>query len=190
MPDSKYVKRMFAVDLTTLCLAHSVDVPPVLTKCIGELNKRGLDAEGIYRVSGSHEQIDRLRKQIDAAAASVDLAAVEDIHTVAGLLKLYLRLLPQQLVPYAVFRSLLAAYNSTRVTRERVLRCRFVHRRTVATRRVHARFSPPFRQALNEMADANMLTLRALMAHLRLVVEHSNANRMTAENVCKCKCDS
>jgi hypothetical protein len=115
---------MFAVDLTTLCLAYNVFVPPVITKCIQEVNRRGLQVEGIYRVSGSHEQMDRLRKQFDASTA-VDLSQVEDIHTVAGLLKLYLRLLPQQLVPYSIFQQLLQAYNSTKVTREKVLRCRW-----------------------------------------------------------------
>lgn len=74
-PDSKYVKRMFAVDLTTLCMAHSVWVPPVLTQCIDEVERRGLLMEGIYRVSGSHEQMDRLRRQFDIAA-NVDLSQV------------------------------------------------------------------------------------------------------------------
>lgn len=43
---------MFGIDLVTLCLAHGVDVPPVLTLCIDEVNRRGLRVEGIYRVSG------------------------------------------------------------------------------------------------------------------------------------------
>lgn len=114
---------MFAVDLMTLCMAHSVNVPPVVTKCVAEVERRGLDVEGIYRVSGSHDQMDKLRRQFDASP-NVDLAAVEDIHTVAGLLKLYLRLLPQQLVPFNVFSALLNAFNSTRSTREKTLRCR------------------------------------------------------------------
>lgn len=37
-PEARYVKRMFAVDLTTLCLAHSTPIPPVVTKCIYEVN--------------------------------------------------------------------------------------------------------------------------------------------------------
>lgn len=41
---------MFAVDISTLCMAHSVSVPPVVTSCIAEVEKRGLDVEGIYRV--------------------------------------------------------------------------------------------------------------------------------------------
>uniref|UniRef100_A0A0K0DL82 SH2 domain-containing protein n=1 Tax=Angiostrongylus cantonensis TaxID=6313 RepID=A0A0K0DL82_ANGCA len=37
-PEARYVKRMFAVDLTTLCLAHSTPIPPVVTKCIQEVS--------------------------------------------------------------------------------------------------------------------------------------------------------
>lgn len=118
-PEAKYIKRMFAVDLTTLCMAHSVNVPPVLVKCIEEVEKRGLDQEGIYRVSGSHEQMERLRRQFDMGN-NVELSNVEDIHTVCGLLKLYLRLLPQQLVPYSVFKNLLHAFSLSTDHRERI----------------------------------------------------------------------
>lgn len=160
-PDCKYVKRMFAVDLMTLCMAHSVLVPPVVTKCVAEVEKRGLDVEGIYRVSGSHDQMDKLRRQFDASP-NVDLNAVEDIHTVAGLLKLYLRLLPQQLVPFNVFSNLLNAFNSTRSTREKTLRCR---------------------QALESMTTANLNTLRAILDHLREVSNHAEYNKMSKENL-------
>ena len=122
-PEAKYVKRMFAVDLSTLCMAHSVNVPPVLVKCIEEVERRGIMQEGIYRVSGSHEQMEKLRRQFDLGV-NVDLSSVEDIHTVCGLLKLYLRLLPQQLVPYPVFRSLLQGFSTTSDPNEKVKRCR------------------------------------------------------------------
>lgn len=41
---------MFAVDISTLCMAHDVDIPPVVSACITEVERRGLHAEGIYRV--------------------------------------------------------------------------------------------------------------------------------------------
>ncbi|KAI6176725.1 SH2 motif and Protein kinase C and RhoGAP domain containing protein [Aphelenchoides bicaudatus] len=160
-PNSKYVKRMFGIDLITLCMAHNVEVPPVLTLCIDEINRRGLHMEGIYRVSGSHDQMDKLRKQFDACHP-VNLEQ-EDIHNVCGLLKLYLRLLPQQLVPFMVFQNLLKAYNSSRNTREKTLRCQ---------------------QALDELHEYNLYTLQVLLDHLRLVAEHSNYNKMTTENIC------
>uniref|UniRef100_A0A7E4UUA6 SH2 domain protein n=1 Tax=Panagrellus redivivus TaxID=6233 RepID=A0A7E4UUA6_PANRE len=161
-PEAKYVKRMFAVDLSTLCMAHSVRVPPVLVRCIEEIEKRALDVEGIYRVSGSHEQMEKLRRQFDLGN-NVDLSTVEDVHTVCGLLKLYLRLLPQQLVPYSVFRALLHAYSSnSNDTKECIRKCR---------------------AELEELNEANAFTLNVLLEHLRHVSQHSTINKMTPENL-------
>ncbi|MFH4983484.1 hypothetical protein AB6A40_010193 [Gnathostoma spinigerum] len=160
-PEAKYVKRMFAVDISTLCMAHSVSIPPVVVACIAEVEKRGLQVEGIYRVSGSHEQMERLRRQFDTLH-HVDLSLVEDIHTVAGLLKLYLRLLPQQLVPFSVYRSLLSAFNSSRTMPERFKTCG---------------------NALKDLNDANARTLWTLLVHMHKVAEHSSENKMNMENL-------
>jgi hypothetical protein len=160
-PEAKYVKRMFAVDLTTLCMAHSVNVPPVVVKCIAEVERRGLTVEGIYRVSGSHDQMERLRRQFDLSM-NVDLENVEDIHTVAGVLKMYLRLLPQQLVPYSTFRSLLHSFGVTRNPRERLRGCRKV---------------------LEELNECNAHTLQRLLAHLNVISQHCTENKMSAENL-------
>uniref|UniRef100_A0A915PQ50 Rho-GAP domain-containing protein n=1 Tax=Setaria digitata TaxID=48799 RepID=A0A915PQ50_9BILA len=160
-PEAKYVKRMFAVDISTLCMAHAVNIPPVVSACITEVERRGLRAEGIYRVSGSHEQMERLRRQFDTLH-KVDLSTVEDIHTVAGLLKLYLRLLPQQLVPFSVYRSLLTAYTNNRAFHERSKMCR---------------------KALKELNEANGRTLLAILIHMQRVADNSAENKMSVENL-------
>ncbi|MCP9257641.1 N-chimaerin [Dirofilaria immitis] len=160
-PEAKYVKRMFAVDISTLCMAHAVSIPPVVSACIAEVERRGLRAEGIYRVSGSHEQMERLRRQFDTLH-KVDLSTVEDIHTVAGLLKLYLRLLPQQLVPFSVYRSLLTAYTNNRAFHERSKMCR---------------------KALKELNEANGRTLLAILMHMQRVADNSAENKMSIENL-------
>ena len=42
MPDMKYVKRMFGVDLTTLVKAQNTLIPQVVEMCIKEIEARGL----------------------------------------------------------------------------------------------------------------------------------------------------
>ncbi|KAK0416223.1 hypothetical protein QR680_012356 [Steinernema hermaphroditum] len=162
-PEAKYVRRQFGVELWTLCMAHRVHIPPVLAACIREVELRGLNAEGIYRVSGSHEQMERLKRQFDANYQSVDLSIIDDIHTVAGLLKLYLRQLPQQLIPFSVYKSLLSAFNNARQN---------PHDRAKACRK-----------ALEELNECHSFTLAALLGHLRVVAEHSGENKMSAENL-------
>uniref|UniRef100_A0A0K0G1K7 Beta-chimaerin n=1 Tax=Strongyloides venezuelensis TaxID=75913 RepID=A0A0K0G1K7_STRVS len=161
-PEAKYVKRMFAVDLTTLCLAHNVSIAPVFKQCIDEVERRGLHIEGIYRVSASHEQMDRLRKQYDTNPNSVNLSEVDDIHTVAGLLKLYLRLLPQQLVPFSNFQMLCDAYGMSQNPSERALH---------------------IKKALKKLEKWNCYTLDALLNHLRKVAEYSDKNKMNVANI-------
>uniref|UniRef100_A0A915CED1 Uncharacterized protein n=2 Tax=Parascaris TaxID=6254 RepID=A0A915CED1_PARUN len=160
-PEVKYVKRMFAVDISTLCMAHSVSIPPVVSLCIAEVERRGIRVEGIYRVSASHEQMERLRRQFDTQHR-VDLSMVEDVHTVAGLLKLYLRLLPQQLVPFSVYRSLLAAFSGSRTLHDRMKTCR---------------------KALKELNESNGRTLLALLLHMQKVAANSEHNKMSVENL-------
>lgn len=41
MPDMKYVKRMFGVDLTTLVKAQNTLIPAVVEMCVKEIEKRG-----------------------------------------------------------------------------------------------------------------------------------------------------
>ena len=44
MPDMKYVKRIFGVDLTTLVKAQNTLIPVVVEKCVKEIEKRGVCA--------------------------------------------------------------------------------------------------------------------------------------------------
>ena len=41
LPDMKYVKRIFGVDLTTLVKAQNKAVPIVVEMCVREIEKRG-----------------------------------------------------------------------------------------------------------------------------------------------------
>jgi hypothetical protein len=56
---------VFGIDLTTLVKAHRTARPFVVDKCISEIERRGLDAEGLYRVSGFAEEIETLKLALD-----------------------------------------------------------------------------------------------------------------------------
>ena len=53
MPDMKYVKRMFGVDLTTLVKAQNTLIPVVVEMCIKEIEARGkMVASSVYLCVG------------------------------------------------------------------------------------------------------------------------------------------
>lgn len=65
MPDLKRIRGVFGIDLTTLLNAHSSTLPFVVRKCVNEIESRGMDSEGIYRVSGFADEIDALKLAFD-----------------------------------------------------------------------------------------------------------------------------
>lgn len=62
----------------------------------------GLKEVGIFRLPGKASRIQTLKEQYDAGSQE-DFPPNEDIHTVASLLKLYLKELPEPVVPFALY---------------------------------------------------------------------------------------
>jgi len=70
-PSRQLVKRVYSVELTTLVKMHGTKVPVVVKDCIEDIEKRGLDVEGVYRVSGKTNDILRIKKQFDNGKPSL-----------------------------------------------------------------------------------------------------------------------
>lgn len=163
VPDLKYVKRLFGVDLTTLVMAHKCQIPSVVEKCINEVELRGLQSEGIYRVPGFHEDIENLKITFDSkGTADLSKSRVEDINSVACLLKLYFRLLPLPLIPYTSCKEMTEALLRTKREPEKV---------------------QIVKDHINNLPPAHYYTLRRLMFHLRRVADHKSLNKMSEENL-------
>jgi Rho GTPase-activating protein RGD1 len=62
----------------------------------------------LLRVSGRSSVIQKLRYEVDQHPTGVDLTVVgTDYHSVTGLLKLYLRELPEPLMTYKLYKAFL-----------------------------------------------------------------------------------
>ncbi|KAM6498376.1 hypothetical protein JOM56_006324 [Amanita muscaria] len=71
-------------------------MPKIVRTCIQEIDMRGLECEGIYRVSGRHAIVQALQHEIEKDETSFEFDhQKDDIYAVASLLKLYLRELPE-----------------------------------------------------------------------------------------------
>lgn len=58
----------------------------------------GLEEEGLYRIPGSTSKVNQLKAQFNARQPVDFEEAAADVHSVAGLLKLYFRELPEPLL--------------------------------------------------------------------------------------------
>lgn len=79
---------VFGVDLDTVIKREhaSVHVPLLVVKSIEEVERRGVEVVGIYRLCGSSRRKAQLREVFERNATSVDLSAdnVSDIHVITG----------------------------------------------------------------------------------------------------------
>nr|XP_005282784.1 rho GTPase-activating protein 9 [Chrysemys picta bellii] len=172
--------QVFGCRLDALCQREKDMVPRFVRLCVEAVEKRGLDADGIYRVSGNLAVIQKLRFAVDRERAvtsdgryvfpeqpcqeeRLSLADPEwdDVHVVTGALKLFFRELPEPLVPFALFDAFVGAVKLPAYG-ERVQR---------------------LAELVQSLPPPNYTTLRYILAHLRKVMEHADANRMTRQNI-------
>ncbi|KAM6221294.1 rho GTPase-activating protein 25 isoform 2-T2 [Rhynchocyon petersi] len=81
-------------------------VPILVEKCVEFILEHGLNEEGIFRLPGQDNLVKQLRDAFDAGERP-SFARDTDVHTVASLLKLYLRDLPEPVVPWSQYEEFL-----------------------------------------------------------------------------------
>ncbi|KAI9202071.1 RhoGAP domain-containing protein [Polychytrium aggregatum] len=93
---------VFKIDVGSLICKKEDDVPVLLRRCVEAIEARGLDREGLYRVSGNRVAVDNLKLLVEQDLSQVDLTnETHDVHVVAALVKQYLRELPVPLISFA-----------------------------------------------------------------------------------------
>jgi hypothetical protein len=93
-------QSMFGFDLSERVKIENRSVPLIVEECIKEVEKRGLDYEGIYRKSGGAAQIRSIQLSFDHGE-KINLSDEEeynDICAITSVLKQYFRELPNPLL--------------------------------------------------------------------------------------------
>ncbi|XP_069711484.1 rho GTPase-activating protein 24 isoform X4 [Phaenicophaeus curvirostris] len=81
--------------------------PMLVEQCVDFIRQRGLKEEGLFRLPGQANLVKELQDAFDCGEKpSFDSST--DVHTVASLLKLYLRELPEPVIPYAKYEDFLS----------------------------------------------------------------------------------
>ncbi|XP_061688414.1 rho GTPase-activating protein 15 isoform X2 [Syngnathoides biaculeatus] len=172
--------QVFGCRLEMLCEREKSTVPRFVRLCAETVEKRGLDTDGIYRVSGNLAVIQKLRYLVNHERAvttdgrymfpaelvqeeklNLDGSEWEDIHVITGALKLFFRELPEPLVPYGFFSDVVDTVKLPDYA-DKVERLASV---------------------VSGMPQPNRDTLQFICRHLKRVLEHSDANRMTTQNI-------
>lgn len=74
------------------------DIPFIVRKCVQFIEEKGLEEEGIYRLSGSVAQVRQLKERFDCCEVFNLNDTQADCFSVASLLKQFFRELPESLL--------------------------------------------------------------------------------------------
>uniref|UniRef100_A0A3Q0RS58 BCR activator of RhoGEF and GTPase n=1 Tax=Amphilophus citrinellus TaxID=61819 RepID=A0A3Q0RS58_AMPCI len=161
MPSRKQ-SGVFGVKINVVTKRERSKVPLIVRQCVEEIERRGMDEVGIYRVSGVATDIQALKAAFDSNNKDVSLMMREmDVNAIAGTLKLYFRELPEPLFTdelYPNFAGGIALSDS--VAKESCML-----------------------NLLLSLPEPNLVTFLFLLDHLKRVAENESTNKMSLHNI-------
>ncbi|XP_074857637.1 rho GTPase-activating protein 15 [Carettochelys insculpta] len=154
--------QVFGSHLHLLCEHENSTVPLFVKRCIEAVEKRGLNVDGIYRVSGNLATIQKLRFVVNQEEKlNLDDSQWEDIHVVTGALKMFFRELPEPLFPYCFFEQFLEAIkNPDNNTRVKSIKC-----------------------LVQKLPRPNRDTMKILFDHLKKIAAKESVNLMSPQSL-------
>uniref|UniRef100_A0A6I8QKK4 Active breakpoint cluster region-related protein n=1 Tax=Xenopus tropicalis TaxID=8364 RepID=A0A6I8QKK4_XENTR len=159
---SKKQTGVFGVKISVVTKRERSKVPYIVRQCIEEVEKRGIEEVGIYRISGVATDIQALKASFDANSKDILMMLSDmDINAIAGTLKLYFRELPEPLLTdrlYLAFMEGIAL--SDPAAKENCM--------------MHL---------LRSLPDPNLMTFLFLLQHLKRVAEKEPINKMSLHNL-------
>ncbi|KID92099.1 Rho GTPase-activating protein domain protein [Metarhizium guizhouense ARSEF 977] len=152
---------LFGSDLVERTEYERRQIPAVVTRCIEEVELRGMDQEGIYRKTGGNSQVNMIKDGFDKNE-NFDISDPDlDITAVTSVLKQYFRKLPTPLLTFDVYERVL----ESNAIADETERCSHL-RKTFAS-----------------MPESHGDCLEFLMFHLNRVASREPENLMSPKNL-------
>ncbi|KAL0838743.1 hypothetical protein ABMA28_016797 [Loxostege sticticalis] len=171
VPNAK-AGALFGAKITHVAKREKRNIPFIISACVREVERRGIHEVGVYRVSGSASDLNRLKKSFETNAYEAEQLLKEvDIHSVTGVLKLYLRELPEALFTDALYPELLRAWGATQGAGTSV-DSGPAHTRRHALLKCYA-----------QLPDLNKNCIDFLLNHFVKVNQHEGENKMSLHNL-------
>lgn len=154
-------------------------VPIMVTKCIDYINTHGLKEEGLYRVSGSNQDIQILKNGFSQEGPLFDIPEHFDVHAVAGFLKTYLRELPETFLPVNKYTFLAYAQ------KEQPASLANFNLFTQVEEDLNPVVIPTqiLQEILQDLPIYNFALVQQLSAHFQKIIDNTRFNKMTISNL-------
>uniref|UniRef100_A0A8C9X9P0 Rac GTPase-activating protein 1 n=1 Tax=Sander lucioperca TaxID=283035 RepID=A0A8C9X9P0_SANLU len=97
------------ITLADFAPVTSPKIPALVIYCIREIEQRGLHEVGLYRVSGQERMVKELKEKLIRGKTLPPLNKVDDINVITGVLKDFLRNLPEPLLTFHLNKAFIEA---------------------------------------------------------------------------------
>ncbi|KAK3906875.1 hypothetical protein C8A05DRAFT_40326 [Staphylotrichum tortipilum] len=152
---------LFGSDLVERTDYERRQIPSVVTRCIEEVELRGMDIEGIYRKTGGNSLVKSIQEGFEKSEDYDISDPALDITAVTSVLKQYFRKLPTPLLTFEVYERVL----DSNVVQDENERCAHL------------------RKTLNMLPAKHRDCLEFLMFHLARVASRERENLMSPKNL-------
>ncbi|KAM6185582.1 rho GTPase-activating protein 22 isoform 2-T2 [Rhynchocyon petersi] len=153
----------------------SHQAPLLVEQCVDFLREHGLTEEGLFRMPGQATLVRDLQDSFDCGEKPM-FDSTTDVHTVASLLKLYLRELPEPVVPFARYEDFLSC--AQLLTKDEGEAGIFE-----ASVSLILKGTLELAKQVNHLPPANYNLLRYICKFLDEVQSHSDVNKMSVQNL-------
>ncbi|XP_031434279.1 breakpoint cluster region protein isoform X3 [Clupea harengus] len=160
MPSCKEM-GVFGIKISAVTKRERSKVPYIVRQCLEEIERRGMEEVGIYRVSGVATDIQALKNAFDTNNKDVSVMMSEmDVNAIAGTLKLYFRELPEPLFTDELYPNFAGGIMSDSVAKESCML-----------------------NLLLSLPEPNLVTFLFLLDHLKRIAEKECVNKMSLHNL-------
>nr|XP_015827116.2 rho GTPase-activating protein 45 isoform X2 [Nothobranchius furzeri] len=186
--------QLFGRDFSQVASCASDGIPFIITKCISEIERRALKMKGIYRVNGVKTRVEKLCQAFENGKELVELSQCSP-HDISNVLKLYLRQLPEPIMPFRLYNRLMGlakeslqgeadtAEGEEGGTGPAVGRGPELVDLGPDTEPEVLVLVDSLKELLKEIPKANFATLRYITRHLRRIAELEEDNKMSPSNL-------
>mmetsp|Transcript_15919 Transcript_15919/g.62203 ORF Transcript_15919/g.62203 Transcript_15919/m.62203 type:complete len:600 (-) Transcript_15919:85-1884(-) len=177
--------KIFGVNLVMVMSRPSErTIPTFVKKIIRYLNSQAIDTESLFRISAKAAQMNVIKQKIDAGGIDdIDFFEYNDPHLIAGLLKLYLRELPEPLFTFELYPKFIEAAteyeNACNLQRTKAGIVGQSDQDNAHTQKYIESLS----KLVEDLPAANKALAEILLLFLNCVGEHSGNNKMSPANL-------
>ncbi|XP_015233137.1 PREDICTED: rho GTPase-activating protein 22 isoform X1 [Cyprinodon variegatus] len=137
-------------------------VPVVVELCADFIREQGLKEEGLFRAPGQTNYVRELQDVFDRGEKPV-FDSSTDVHTVASLLKLYIRELPEPIIPFSKYSEFLSCAQLLTKDKESAIK--------------------ELSKQVKSLPEVNYNLLKYICKFLDEVQSQSNDNKMSVQNL-------